>query len=195
MIVQLLVLCVVVILLAVFVRALDEVFGRPQPVVSLPVGLFVNQIEGDSMADTLTYEIVVAAPAVRDVVSREVTVLVDGLYNEPVAYPGNAVNLGQITVPQDSKVIVSVTDVDDAGNRSEPATLIFTAVDTVPPPVPGGVSVVLVGENVHSLDESSVEPAVEEAEEEAEEEADEEAEEEADEEADEEVEESDEDNG
>jgi len=173
MVVQLLVLCVVVILLALCVRALDEFFGRTQPLIPAPVGLFLNQIEGDSMADTLTYEIVVAAPAVGDVVSREVTVVVDGLYNEPVSHPATAVNLGQITVPQDSKVIVSVTDVDDAGNRSDPATLIFTAVDTVPPPVPGSVSVVLVGENVHSLDESSVEPAVEETEEAADEEAEE----------------------
>lgn len=157
MILQVSVLFVVVVLLAVLVRALDAVYNRlPEPIPA-PVGLFVNQIEGNSMADMLTYEIVVAAPAVSDVVSREVTVVVDGQYSEPVSHAPTAVNLGQITVPQDAEVIVSVTDVDDAGNRSEPATLVFTAIDTVPPPVPGGVSVVLVGENVHTPETSTVE--------------------------------------
>ena len=100
------------------------------------------------MADTLTYEIVVGAPAAGDVVNREVTVVVNGTYSDPVSYPPTAVSCGQITVPQDAEVIVSVTDVDDAGNRSDPATLVFTAFDVVPPPAPGGVGVVLLGENV-----------------------------------------------
>ena len=100
------------------------------------------------MADKLTYEIVVGSPAAVDVVSRELTVVVDGVYNDPVAYAADTLSFGQVTVPQDSEVIVSVVDVDDAGNRSEPATLVFTALDVVPPPAPGGVSVVLVGENL-----------------------------------------------
>lgn len=117
------------------------------------------------MADMLTYEIVVAAPTDRDVVAREVIVGVDGQYNEPVLHPGTAVNLGQITVPQNSAVLVSVTDVDDAGNRSEPATLAFNAVDVARPALPGGLSVVFVGENLQAPETAPAELTDEVAEE------------------------------
>lgn len=103
------------------------------------------------MADTLVYSISVSAPATGDVVSRQLITVIDGLAQNPVMFPPETVSFGTVVVPQGAEVILSLSDVDDAGNYSEPAVIEFTAVDTVPPPVPGSFVVTLVDE-VHGGD-------------------------------------------
>lgn len=98
------------------------------------------------MADLLTYQVSAAASTASDAVSREVSLVINGAEPVVTVYAPTEVNLGSVTVPQDSEVVISVVDVDDAGNRSEPAVLSFTATDTLPPPAPGSVSVTLVSE-------------------------------------------------
>lgn len=148
MFVEWLVVCVVAALWCAVVIYGAAYLTRSYKFVESPKNLSVKQIERNDadMADTMTYEITVAAPAAADVVSRELTVVVDGLYRDPVTFSSQEVNLGRLSVPQDSEVIVSVVDVDDAGNRSEPATVTFKAIDVVPPPAPGGVTITVVGE-------------------------------------------------
>lgn len=127
-----------------------------------PQKLSVKQIErvNENMADTMTYEIAVGGPASQDVVSRELTVVVDGVYRDPVVFPAYEVSLGRVSVPQDSEVVVSLVDVDDAGNRSEPSTISFKALDVVPPAAPGGLSVTVVGETHESAVVDIVTPEV-----------------------------------
>jgi hypothetical protein len=98
------------------------------------------------MADNLRYSVTVAAAVDADVVTRVLTVNVDGIGRDSVEFSGTATDLGEIVVPQDSYVVLSLVDVDDAGNKSEPATLEFTATDTVPPQQPGALGVSLVSE-------------------------------------------------
>jgi len=98
------------------------------------------------MADVLTYALSAAPVAEGDVVSRELSVVINGLEQPVVSFPGYAVDLGTVDVPQDSEVVLRLVDVDDAGNRSEPAEVAFTAADTLPPSTPGGIGVSLVGE-------------------------------------------------
>jgi hypothetical protein len=149
--------------LLVVIKSVAALARAKSVVISSPQGLSVRQIERDdeAMADTMTYEITVAAPAANDVVSREMTVVVDGVYRDPVVFPAYEVNLGQVSAPQDSNVVVSLVDVDDSGNRSEPATVSFQALDVVPPAVPGGLSVTVVGETFVTPDAPEVvEPEV-----------------------------------
>lgn len=47
---------------------------------------------------------------------------------------------------QDTEVSVKVVAVDDAGNESEPVTSVFTALDTVPPVLEGGLTAKFTGE-------------------------------------------------
>ena len=47
---------------------------------------------------------------------------------------------------QDTEVNVSIVAVDDAGNESEPVTLSFTATDTIPPVLEGGITAEMTGE-------------------------------------------------
>lgn len=156
--------------LLVVIKAVTALARAKGVAVNPPQSLSVRQIEKDdeAMADTMTYEITVGAPAANDVVSRELTVVVDGLYRDPVVFPAYEVSLGRVTVPQDADVVISLVDVDDAGNRSDPAVVSFQALDVVPPPAPGGLSITVVGEthvppvvDVVTPDVPVVEPAVE----------------------------------
>jgi hypothetical protein len=116
--------------------------------VSVPVGLKAVLLRGETMANVLTYRVSVNAPVDGDVVSRVLTVTVNGVESTVVTAAGDATDLGSVDVPQDSLVVLSLVDVDDAGNKSEPATVEFTAVDTLAPAQPGGFNVTLVSEKV-----------------------------------------------
>ena len=102
------------------------------------------------MADVLTYAVSAAPVAEGDVVTRELSVVINGLEQPVVTYPGYAVDLGTVDVPQDSEVVLRLVDVDDAGNRSEPAEVVFVATDTLPPSAPGALGVSLVAETTVS---------------------------------------------
>lgn len=102
------------------------------------------------MADVLTYAVSAAPVVDGDVVSRELSVVINGLEQPVVSFPGYAVDLGTVEVPQDSEVVLRLVDVDDAGNRSEPAEMIFVAVDTLSPVAPGALGVALVSEKTVS---------------------------------------------
>ncbi len=101
------------------------------------------------MADVLVYGVSAAPVTEGDVVSRELSVVINGLEQPVVSFPGYAVDLGVIDVPQDAEVVLRLVDVDDAGNRSAPAEVSFVATDTVPPAAPGGLGVTLVAEKSH----------------------------------------------
>lgn len=98
------------------------------------------------MADLLTYTIVAAPASAQDVVARTLTVIVNNDEQAPKTVGGDVTDFGTITVPQDSTVVLTLVDTDDAGNESEPATVEFVAADTIPPAKPGAVTVTLVGE-------------------------------------------------
>lgn len=114
--------------------------------------LFYEQQGEDTMADMLTYTIVAAPVVAGDVVSREFSVTVDGEDRPLQTYNAGVTDLGSVTVPQDSNVVLSLVDVDDAGNRSEPAVVEFVAADTIAPGKPGAISVTLVGETTENTD-------------------------------------------
>lgn len=100
------------------------------------------------MADLLTYRVSVGPVVDADVVERQLVVAVDGVVpaDEVKSFPAAATELGEVTVPQGSSVLLTLVDVDDAGNRSEPAVLEFVAEDTLPPAQPGSFGVTLVRE-------------------------------------------------
>ena len=91
----------------------------------------------------LVYAVTAGAPVDKDVVARELTVVVDGNVVSTEAFNGDDTDLGEIKVPQDSKVTLTLVDVDDSNNRSQPAIVEFTATDTIPPSAPGSFGVSL----------------------------------------------------
>ena len=101
-------------------------------------------MEPTSMALVYT---VSAGPAVdADVTGRQLTVMVNGEVLSTVELSGSATDLGEFKVEQNSNVSLSLVDIDDAGNRSQPAVLEFVATDTIPPAQPGSFGVTLARE-------------------------------------------------
>jgi hypothetical protein len=143
-------------------------FASAQNIVSTPGGLRVDEIRSNDMADLITYRVSAGTPVSSDVVSRLVTVVVDDVTQGSTSYGASVSDFGNITVPQDSSVTVTLVDVDDAGNKSDPAAISFVAADTIPPAQPGFLGVTLVGEThvedpvveVPTEPEASTEPEV-----------------------------------
>jgi hypothetical protein len=98
-----------------------------------------------TVPNQLTYSIVAAPPSDADVVERILTVTIDG-DSSAKPYPGDTSKFDDLTVQQDANVILSLVDVDDAGNRSGATSVTFVAADTIPPSDPSGLGVTLVGE-------------------------------------------------
>jgi len=87
-------------------------------------------------------------PAIADLATREVTIVMDGISDVRALGP-DIVNFVVDTDPG-TAVTITLVDIDTSGNRSAPsAPLNFTATDTVPPPVPGGLAV----EKVEQIDD------------------------------------------
>jgi len=98
------------------------------------------------MADLLTYRVSAAAPVDADVVTRLLTLVINGEDQGTAELAANTTDLSVFSVTQNDEVVLTLVDVDDAGNKSEPAVLSFTAVDTIPPAQPGSFGVTLVSE-------------------------------------------------
>ena len=135
-----------VVIFLLYLLAIVAAIAFTQPVVVVvpkPLRFGALQIRRNVMADVLTYKIT-AAPAVDgDVVTRELRLVINDA--EPVLreFGPAETDLGTVDVPQDSNVVLKLVDVDDAGNRSEPAVVEFLATDTLPPQQPGlGVELV-----------------------------------------------------
>jgi hypothetical protein len=94
----------------------------------------------------LVFQVTAGAPVDGDVVSRELTTVVGGEVVSTKEFAGSDVLLGEISVPQDAEVVLTLVDIDDAGNRSQPAVVEFTATDTISPSQPGSFGVSLVRE-------------------------------------------------
>jgi len=94
----------------------------------------------------LIYAISAAPPVDSDVVERQLTIEVGTEAPKVVTFPSGATSLGEVQAEQGATVTLSLVDLDDAGNPSEPAVVEFVATDTIPPAQPGQFGVTLVRE-------------------------------------------------
>jgi hypothetical protein len=105
-------------------------------------GLSARLIRGNDM---LVYAVSAAPPVDKDVVSRHLTVTVNGEARPKVDFGPAATDLGEFSAEEGDLVVVVLVDTDDAGNASLPGEVSFTAADTLPPATPV-ISVTLVRE-------------------------------------------------
>ena len=98
--------------------------------------------------DTISFKVVLPTLLDADVVSRELTVQVSDLPPVVATLDTAATESDGYSGEQDAPVTVTLVDLDDAGNRSEPSTLSVTLTDTFPPAKPGELSLVQTGEEV-----------------------------------------------
>lgn len=95
----------------------------------------------NNMPNTLVYGMSAGSAGAGDVAERRLQVSINNVVVENRVYSGDTVDLGELYVPQDSDVSLTLVDVDDAGNMSAPAIYVFKATDTIAPPVPGSFGV------------------------------------------------------
>lgn len=105
---------------------------------------FVRKEKRDTYM-SLVYELTCAPTMEVDVVERRLVVTVNGEVVSTDVYSKDATSLGEKSFAQGDTVVLSLVDVDDVGNVSDPAIVEFTAMDTIAPSTPG-LSVVLVRE-------------------------------------------------
>ena len=99
-----------------------------------PCGFHVRLL---TQRDTiLVYAVSAAPPVDADVVTRRLTVTVNGVAAEPVDFAPDATSLGEVSAADGDVVVLVLVDIDDAGNASSPSEITFTAADTIPPAAP-----------------------------------------------------------
>ena len=84
----------------------------------------------------LVYELTCAAPVDADVMERRLTVTVNGVVLGTDVFSSDVTNLGERSFVHGDSVVLSLVDVDDVGNMSEPAVVTFVASDTIAPSSP-----------------------------------------------------------
>jgi hypothetical protein len=105
--------------------------------------IFISLRQGDD--GMLKFVLVLPAAGAKDVVARELRFTV-GDVSQEVDLEGDAVETAEFSGADNEKVVGTLVDVDDAGNRSETREFSFVLADTLPPPQPGVVGLKLTGE-------------------------------------------------
>lgn len=94
----------------------------------------------------LTFKLVLPPPGASDVVARELTYSIGGGTTSTEQLDGGATEFGGLVGNDNEPVAVSLVDIDDAGNRSEARSQTFTLTDTLAPPQPGEMGLVIESE-------------------------------------------------
>jgi hypothetical protein len=122
----------------------------------------------DTMADLITFNIVLPPVGAPDVVVRELTISIEGKDTIVQNVDPIVTIISDLSGPQGAEVSVSLIDVDDAGNRSAQANASIILADNFGPSTPDQIGFELTGE-VHVADSAPEpeapidEPVVEEA--------------------------------
>jgi len=106
----------------------------------------VRIVKEEGFPVALVYDVQVAAPSDSDVVTRRLSIRVNGQPGGVLDTPGSTCKFGGLKFNQGDEVDLHLVDIDDAGNESPPAVFSFTAKDTIAPGIPGGFGATLVAE-------------------------------------------------
>jgi hypothetical protein len=111
------------------------------------------------MADKILFRVVLPAPSAADVVTRELTVDINGTV-QVLTLAVEDSNPLEFSGDQGAQVSVSLVDIDDFGNRSAAtSTMPQQLADNFAPPAPGDLGFELVGEILDDTIEISEEAA------------------------------------
>lgn len=95
--------------------------------------------------EMLMFKMVLPAAGAGDVIKRELSVDIDGSSTTQTV-AGSTREVTGFIGKDNSTVIASLTDIDDAGNRSVPRKQKWTLIDNLPPPQPGEMGVQVTSE-------------------------------------------------
>jgi len=106
--------------------------------------ILVRSKKGDTKM--LVYNVTAGSVVDNDVSERRLAVSVNGEIVKTSTYSSDTTSFGELSFQDNDNVVLTLVDVDDAGNASSPATYEFVALDTLPPAKPGEFGVTLVRE-------------------------------------------------
>lgn len=129
--------------------------SRPGPILIIITG-------EDTMADLVTFNIILPPVGAPDVVVREITISIENQGNISQNLAADVTCIPDLTGPQNSRVLVTLVDVDDAGNRSEAAQAECFLTDNFAPPSPQQIGFQITNET-HVPDPAPVDPVDETA--------------------------------
>jgi len=95
----------------------------------------------------LHFRIVLPPPGASDVTARELAYQIGDGEQVIETLEASATELAGLSGNDNDQVVVSLTDIDDAGNRSEPREQTFTLTDTIAPPQPGEMGLIVDSES------------------------------------------------
>lgn len=102
--------------------------------------------KGTAMGDVISFKVVLPTLADESVVSRELTVTVGDAAPVVQTVDKAATEVDGLSGAQDATFTLSLVDIDEAGNRSQPSTLTDVLKDVFPPATPGVLSIAETGE-------------------------------------------------
>jgi hypothetical protein len=109
-------------------------------------GILTIVLTGEKSMSTISFKVVLPALVDTDVVSRELSVKIGEADAIVQTVAKDVAEVDGFSGEQDVAVVLSLTDIDDAGNRSEVSTLEDKLIDTFAPAKPGELSLVETGE-------------------------------------------------
>ena len=103
--------------------------------LSFPGSLTLKLLEKNMTM--ISFKVVLPQLTVADVVRRELTIQIAGQPPAVETLDATATESANYSSPQNAPVHLSLTDIDDVGNRSEASVLDAVLVDVFPPAKPG----------------------------------------------------------
>ena len=94
----------------------------------------------------MQFKLMFPAVGAADVVGRELSIQVGSADPIVVVHDASALESDVFTCDDNAVAVGSFVDIDDAGNRSDARDFSFTIVDTIAPPQPGDLGVVIVAD-------------------------------------------------
>lgn len=133
-------------------RSIEKLLRLRQP------GQVYLKIVSEEGTGMLKFKIILPVAGAHDVVSRNLSIKIGDEEPQVVELAGDDTESAEYTGAQGTTVSGQLTDVDDAGNVSPARDYSFTLTDTLAPPVPGEIGLLVIEELPDTEPEPEPEP-------------------------------------
>ena len=130
------------------IKRLNEIEATQKKLLfRLGPGKITVQIIGENrMSDSLLFVVYLPPKSAPDVVARELTVEINGSI-QVLELDADSSEVPALSGPDGASVILSLVDIDNAGNRSEASVFSTELKDTIAPPKPGMLGLEVTAED------------------------------------------------
>lgn len=111
-----------------------------------PGQVFLKVLGKDGVGMALKFKLVLPPAGAPDVVSRKLQISIGGLDPFALEVPGSTLETPEYEGEDSAEVVGQLVDVDDAGNSSPPRDFSFVLTDTIAPPQPGELGLLVTAE-------------------------------------------------